>query len=104
MATKLHKDMVQACRKIFPHLNSEATLRTRDFKYLPLVGPNSIPDFASPDNNFAIECETLGKQKQERFHNHSKHYKEILLVIPLLENVKEIWMYTAGEFRKFKEA
>ena len=98
MSTKLHKDMVQACAKIFPQLHDERVLRT--FKFKEKLGINSLPDLAAPDNSLAVECETLGQEKIERFHKH-KRYKELLLVIPLFENINEIWMYSNGEFRKF---
>ena len=94
--------MIQACKEIFPSFYEDNTLREMNFRHLPLDGRDSIPDLASPDESLAIECETLGKEKRERFRNHSKRYKETLLVIPLLENVNEIWMYNAGEFRKFR--
>lgn len=102
MATQLHKDMVKAASVIFPHLDSDHTLRRLNFLHKPLSGLNTIPDLAAPDKSLAIECETLGKDKRERFKNHSEQYSNIILVLPLLKKVREIWMYDEGKFQKFK--
>lgn len=105
MPNELHNNLTEFCKKLFPSFLTHREQWSCNFGHVPRGKRQHkpLPDLLSPDNKTAIECIVFSKDALERLYEYNEAFSELILVMPNLQNVKQIWMYdcTNNKLHKF---